>query len=96
MTCNIQQIWNQVQGQIDLPGFARELEDLKKQLKEEAETPEQFQIVADVAAAETEAKAGNGPKVIEYLKKAGSWAFDTATKIGVNVAAEVIKKTLYP
>ena len=64
-------------------------------MKEEAETPEHYQIVADVAAAETAAKAGNGPKVIEYLKKAGSWAFDTATKIGTSVAAEVIKKSMY-
>jgi hypothetical protein len=90
-----QQIWNQVQGQIDLPVLAQELEELKKHLKGEAETPEQFQIMADVAAAESEAKAGNGSKVIEHLKKAGGWAFETATQIGVRVAAEVIKKSMY-
>jgi hypothetical protein len=90
-----QQIWNQVQGQIELPGLANELEKLKHKLKEESETEEQFEATKNIAAAETAAKAGNGPKVIEYLKKAGSWAFDTATKIGTSVAAEVIKKSMY-
>jgi hypothetical protein len=32
--------------------------------------------------------------MLEYLKKGGVWALDTATKIGTSVAAEVIKKTL--
>ncbi|MDP3182569.1 MAG: hypothetical protein Q8M54_07085 [Desulfobaccales bacterium] len=89
-----QQIWNQVQGHIDLSLLIEDLEKLKKHLKEEAETPEQLQAVTDVSLAEKEAKAGNGPKVLEYLKKAGQWAFDTATKIGTSVAAEVIKKAL--
>ena len=84
----------QIPGQIDLAALAGDLEKLKNHLKGEAETPEHFQVVADVAAAEKEAKAGNGPKMLEYLKKGGKWALDTATKIGTSVAAEVIKKTL--
>lgn len=47
-----------------------------------------------MAMAEDEAKAKNGPKMIEYLKKGGKWTLDTATEIGTNVAAEVIKKAL--
>ena len=39
-----QQIWNQVQGEIDLPVLAQELENLKKKLKVEAETEEQFEV----------------------------------------------------
>jgi hypothetical protein len=89
-----QQIWNQVQGEINLPVLSRELENLKQKLKEEAETEEQFESVKNVAAAEREAKAGNGPRMIEYLKKGGGWALDTATKIGTSVVADVIKKTL--
>ncbi len=86
--------FQQISGQIDFATLAGDLEKLKNHLKTEAETPEQLQAVADVAAAEKAAKTGNGPKMLEYLKKGGAWAFDTATKIGTSVAAEVIKKTL--
>jgi hypothetical protein len=32
--------------------------------------------------------------VIEYLAKAGKWALEAATKIGVSVATEALKKSL--
>jgi len=66
-----QQIWNNVQNNIDLPSLIEDLVKLKKQLKEEAETSEQLQAVTDVASAEKEAIAGNGPNSLKYLKKAG-------------------------
>jgi hypothetical protein len=50
--------------------------------------------LANVAAAEKEAKAGNEEKAIDHLKKAGKWALDMATKIGVTVATEAIKGSL--
>lgn len=74
--------------------MARDLEILKNQLQNQAKTPKQKQAVIEVAMAEDEAKAKNGPKMIEYLKKGGKWTLDTATEIGTNVAAEVIKKAL--
>jgi hypothetical protein len=89
-----QQIWNQVQAHIDLEALSQDLEKLRKQLKEEAETPDQFQAVTDVALAAQEAKAGNGPKVLEYLKKGGAWVLKKADEIGTKVAVEVIKKAL--
>jgi small GTP-binding protein len=92
---HFQQLWNQVQGNLDLKALAQDLEKLKKQLKEEADTPEQLQAVTDVALAVKEANAANGPKTLEFLKKAGQWAFDTATKIGTTVATEAIKKALW-
>ncbi len=86
--------FQQISGQTDFAALAGDLEKLKNHLKGAAETPEQLQAVADVAAAEKAAKAGNGPKMLEYLKKGGAWALDAATKIGTSVAAEVIKKTM--
>ncbi len=78
----------------DWSALTQELEKLKDQLAEEAKTPVQEQAAADLGAAAEAARAGNRPKMIKYLKKAGVWALDTATKIGTSVAAEVIKKTL--
>jgi hypothetical protein len=89
-----QQIWSQVQAQVDLEALAQDLNKLRKHLKEEAETPEQLQAVVDVALALQEAKAGNGPKMLEYLKKSGAWILKKADEIGTKVAVEVIKKTL--
>jgi hypothetical protein len=89
-----QQIWNQLQTHVDLKALSQDLEKLGKQLKEEAETPEQLQTLADVASAAQEAKAGNGPKMLHYLKKSGAWVLKKADEIGTKVAVEVIKKAL--
>jgi len=40
------------------------------------------------------AKEGNGPKALEYLKAAGKWAMDTATKVGVSVASDALTKAI--
>jgi hypothetical protein len=40
------------------------------------------------------AKEGNGPKALEYLKMAGKWALDKASKIGLSVAAAALKAAL--
>jgi hypothetical protein len=89
-----QQIWNQTQGSVDLQQLARELERLNAALRSEAKEPEHQIAIGAVSAAEAEAKRGNGPKALEYLKKAGAWAFDVATKIGVNVASGAMKSVL--
>ncbi len=34
------------------------------------------------------------PLVLQHLKNAGKWALDVATKIGVSVASEALKKSL--
>jgi hypothetical protein len=92
MTFN--QIWNQMQGAIDLQKLATELSELRQQMKKEAVEVEQDIAVSDIAKAEQAAKAGDGPKMLEHLKSAGKWGLDVATKIGTSVAAELIKKSM--
>jgi hypothetical protein len=89
-----QQIWNQVQGSIDLPRLAAELGRLLPELRSHAKEPEHEMAIGAVAAAETAAKSGNGAKTLEYLKKAGSWALGVATKIGTDVAATALKSSM--
>jgi hypothetical protein len=46
------------------------------------------------AMAEKAATEGDGPKALQYLKAAGKWAQEAATKIGVEVAAAAIKSAM--
>ncbi len=92
MTFN--QIWNEASGNIDLTVLARELAELRSKLANEAKEPEHYISINTVASAESCAKKGNGPKALEYLSKAGKWVLDNATKIGVPVATEALKKAL--
>lgn len=89
-----QQIWNQTRDSLDLQTLARELGRLNDALRSEAKEPEHQMAIGAISAAQAEAKRGNGPKSLEYLKKAGAWAFDVATKIGVNVASGAMKSVL--
>jgi len=84
----------QFSDNIDLAKLAQELSVLRGELKKNATTPEQDLAVGAVASAEIEAQKGNGQKVMEYLFQAGKWAFDTATKIGITLAAEALKQSL--
>jgi len=90
------QLWNQSKDSIDLAKLAEELIQLRTALKEEAVEVEHDVAVSEVGQALIEAKAGNGSKVMGHLKAAGKWAFDTATKIGTSVAADMIKKSMEP
>ncbi|MBE9511671.1 MAG: hypothetical protein IMY71_12405 [Bacteroidetes bacterium] len=89
MTFN--QIWSQTSDKIDLSELANELSKLRLKLKGEATKPEHDISIGAIASAENSAKEGNGPKALEYLSKAGKWALDIATKIGVPVATEALK-----
>lgn len=88
------QKWAKIDSEIDLPTLAKELAILRANLKKVASDPSHDISIGSVAAAETEAQRGNGGKVLEYLHKAGKWAFDTAVKIGVTVAAAALKEAL--
>lgn len=88
------QIWNQIEGNIDLPRLADELGLLRQAMKKVATESDQDVAVGAVAAAEQEAKKGNGPKALEYLKSAGKWTLELAEKIGVGVATAAIKGAL--
>lgn len=89
-----QQVWNQSKGDIDLQKLAGDLSDLRSAMKAKATTPEDDAAVGAVAAAETAAKGGDGPKALAHLKSAGKWAFDIATKVGTTVAAAALKTAL--
>ncbi len=91
---NFNQIWNQTSNNIDLDVLAKELSDLRKELRSNAETPDQDLAVGAVASAEIAAQNGDGPKALEWLSKSGKWTFDVATKIGAGVATAALKTAL--
>src|SRR5215475_9496171 len=74
-------------SQLDLPKLAAELQLLRNALRREATDREHDAAVVAVGDAEQAAQQGNGLAVLEHLKKAGKWAFDVATKIGVSIAS---------
>lgn len=90
----VTQTWNQVGDKLDLPQLAKDLQRLHEVLEREATEPTQKLAIAAVAAAEQSARQEDGPKVIEYLKIAGTWALKIAEEIGVGVATNAIKAAL--
>lgn len=68
-----------------------ELETLKAALVQDT-SAESLSAAAAIAEAQELAKENDGASLASALKKAGKWAFDVATKIGVTVAAAAIKK----
>lgn len=79
---------------MDLAELAHELEILRIELKRHSQTVEHDSAVGAVAAAEIEIKRGDRSKAKEYLKQAGSWAFDVSTKIGIGLATAALKTAL--
>lgn len=86
--------WDAAKSDIDIEQLARELGELRAELKASATTPEQDVAVGAVASAEVAAKAGDGPTTLERIAKAGKWALGVAEKIGASVAVAAIKATL--
>jgi hypothetical protein len=91
---NFNQIWNEAKDELDLSALSKELAELRSKLKAGATEPEHDMSIGAIAAAESSAKEGNGPKTLKYLSKAGAWAFDKATKISVPVATAALKAAL--
>jgi hypothetical protein len=90
----VTQAWNNLSPNINLVELADQLRRLGEALGNEATQPSQKLAVGAIAAAEQSARDKDGPKVLEYLKTAGKWAFDVAEKIGVEVAKDAIKVAL--
>jgi hypothetical protein len=89
------QLWNNSgKSAIDLPALAEELSQLRSSLKANATTPEEDLVVAEVASAELCAKENDGPRVLQHLKRAGQWALENATTIGVSIATAALKIAL--
>ena len=81
-------------SQIDAGALSAELALLRVELKKLATEVEHEFSVANVAAAESAAKKGDTEDSLKYLKAAGKWALDTATKIGTQVAAKAIESAI--
>ena len=85
-----QQIWNQNAANMDLAALQEELSLLGDAMRRDSSEPEHDIAIDEVAAAEAAARNGDGPSALEHLKKAGRWASDVATKIGVTVVAAAV------
>lgn len=84
--------WSQSGG--NLGALAQDLAKLKAELGAQAKDAEHFEAAAAIAKAEDAANKNDGAGVFGYLKNAGKWALETATKIGTTVAVEALKKAL--
>lgn len=96
--CAIGNTFNQTIGpsidKIDLTKLANELSMLRIRLKEEAKNSDHDIAVGEIASAESCAKKGDKQEVLNHLKKAGEWALDIASKIGVPVAITALSAAL--
>jgi hypothetical protein len=88
------QVWNKLEGNVDLAQLAGELGRLQKEMEQRATESAQKLAAGAIAAAAQSAQQKDGPKVVEYLKMAGSWALDVAQQIGVEVAKVAITGAL--
>jgi hypothetical protein len=82
------------QSGTELKALAEELAKLRIAARQQSTEADHDAAVGAIAEAESAAKKGDEKSMIQYLAKAGSWALDVATKIGVSIAAEAIKKSL--
>jgi hypothetical protein len=88
------QVSAQQLGHLDMRTLAVELASLRREMKQAATGPDHDIAIGEIAAAEAAAQKGDSGTVLRHLKDAGKWAFDVATKIGVSVASEAIKKSM--
>jgi hypothetical protein len=91
---SFQEINAQRFNQIDTQMLAVELATLRQEMRRAATGPEEDVAIGQIAAAEVAAKQGDAAGAVRLLKSAGKWALEIASKIGVNVASEVIKKSV--
>lgn len=88
------QTWMGLQESLDLSALAQELEALRSHLRSAPASAENDAAIGAIASAETEARRGDGPMVLEYLSKAGKWVLGAAKDIGAEVAAAALKSAL--
>ena len=83
-----------VQQPVDVKALAEELGRVAQAARKRATDHEQRIATACLESAEDEAKKGDGPKALEYLKSAGRWVLGVAEDVGAKVAAEAIKSQM--
>ena len=91
---NFNQQWNELGSEINLRELEPELAQVREAMKNEATENEHYQALAEVSSAEEAARSDDGPKVLEHLRSAGTWALDAATKTGSKLAVEAIKHSM--
>jgi urease gamma subunit len=87
-------IWNECEKDVNLKNLTSELTTLLEGLKNISYKEEHYHDMASVASAVTAAKDRDGTNVLKKLSSVGKWVLESAEKIGLNLAAEVIKKSL--
>jgi hypothetical protein len=88
------QVCDQAAKGLDLQALASELAQFRAALSQTAQTANHYTALAEVAAAESAAKKGDGPKALQHLKDAGLWIWDVANKVGVGLAIAGAKTAL--
>lgn len=81
-------------ARLNLSRLADELAQLRSAMRAEATTDDHDVSLGNIAKAEKAARSNDQASVLEHLKAAGRWALDVATKIGVTLATETLKKSL--
>ena len=92
---SITQLWAQNSSTIDLPLLAEELMVLRTEARLQASgDPSEDEALGALASAQRAAEASDGPRALEFLKSAGQWALDVATKVGVPMAVKAFTAAL--
>jgi hypothetical protein len=86
--------WNNLKADVDLAKLAAELATIQAEAKSRAATADQFSSLANLASAREAAEKGDGPTVMEHLKRAGKWIWELAKEVGTSVAAKVIEASV--
>jgi hypothetical protein len=74
----------------DYPIILEELQKLKNALYTAPQNDDQIIALSAVIHAEDAARNEDGPAMTTHLKKLGTWVFNLARDIGVNVVASII------
>jgi hypothetical protein len=88
------QHWQDIGSSIDMGVLTSQLEKLRLELQSSATTRDDHKQLGIVAEAEDYAEKRDGGSVLETLSKVGKGALRVAEKIGVELAAEVISKSI--
>jgi hypothetical protein len=89
------QVWVQRGDSIDLACLATELRQLRTEARGMVTgSPNEDIAMAELAHAEVAANAGDGPRTLNHLARAGRWALDKAQMIGVQVAVKAIESSM--
>jgi hypothetical protein len=91
-----QQCWQRIEPEVDLEKLATELALLRSELAKSAVTREAIVELGRLAEAEGEAQSSNGAGVMKALSRIGKAVWETAERIGTDLAAKVIVEASKP